>query len=79
METFLGDTMAKTGVEIRKNEALEVTSKYEARWLRQEKDIYDVYVKCKETSEEKHIVLDFNFNTYSLKVISALNKFALNL
>jgi len=49
-------------VEIRKNEALEVTSKYEARWLRQEKDIYDVYVKCQETSEPRQLSIDFNFN-----------------
>jgi tRNA (guanine-N7-)-methyltransferase len=42
LETFF--SVPKTEVEIRKNEALEVTSKYEARWRRQEKDIYDVYV-----------------------------------
>ena len=60
LETFFSSP--KTELEVRKNEALEVTSKYEARWKRQEKDIYDVYVKCKETSEDKHLVLDFNFN-----------------
>jgi tRNA (guanine-N7-)-methyltransferase len=60
METFLGDRVAKTGVEIRKNEALEITSKYEARWLRQEKDIYDVYVTGTEKSETR--VLDFDFS-----------------
>jgi len=60
LETFF--SVPKVEVEIRKNEALEVTSKYEARWLRQEKDIYDVYVKCKETSEDKKLELDFNFN-----------------
>ncbi|CAA6817880.1 MAG: tRNA (guanine46-N7-)-methyltransferase (EC [uncultured Sulfurovum sp.] len=60
METFLGDTVSKTAVEIRKNEALDITSKYEARWLRQEKDIYDVYVTCREASETR--VLDFDFS-----------------
>ncbi len=60
LETFLGDEVAKTGVEIRKNEALGITSKYEARWLRQEKDIYDVYVTCPEESEPR--VLDFDFS-----------------
>jgi tRNA (guanine-N7-)-methyltransferase len=60
LETFFG--VPKVEVEVRKNEVLEVTSKYEARWRRQEKDIYDVYVKCRETSEEKKKVLDFNFN-----------------
>jgi len=34
LETFFAKNVAKTHVEIRKNEALEVTSKYEARWLR---------------------------------------------
>jgi len=39
-----------------------VTSKYEARWKRQEKDIYDVYVKCTQNSEPKVLSMDFNFN-----------------
>ena len=60
LKTFFA--VPKTEVEIRKNEALEVTSKYEARWIKQEKDIYDVYVKCKETSEAKVLSSDFNFN-----------------
>ncbi len=61
LETFFA--VPKTEVEIRKNEALEVTSKYEARWIKQEKDIYDVYVKCRERSESKKLSIDFNFNT----------------
>jgi len=60
LETFF--SIPKVEVEVRKNEALEVTSKYEARWLRQEKDIYDVYVKCYEVSDEKKETIDFNFN-----------------
>ena len=62
LDTFLGDAVAKTGVDIRKNEALEVTSKYEARWLKQEKDIYDVYVTCPEESPERLIDFDFSFH-----------------
>ncbi|MCD6213064.1 MAG: tRNA (guanosine(46)-N7)-methyltransferase TrmB [Sulfurovum sp.] len=61
LETFFA--VPKTEVEIRKNEALEVTSKYEARWIKQEKDIYDVYIKCREISEPKKLNVDFNFNT----------------
>ena len=60
LETFFASPTVE--VEVRKNEDLEVTSKYEARWKRQEKDIYDVYVKCKKKSEEKQGILDFNFN-----------------
>ncbi len=60
LETFF--SVPKVEVEVRKNEALEVTSKYEARWKRQEKDIYDVYVKCTQNSEPKVLSMDFNFN-----------------
>jgi len=60
LETFFG--VPKTEVEVRKNEALEVTSKYEARWLKMEKDIYDVYVTCQEVSDPCEITMDFNFN-----------------
>jgi len=60
LETFF--SVPRTHVEIRKNEALEVTSKYEARWLKQQKDIYDVYVKCQENSEPRKLSIDFNFN-----------------
>ncbi|BAF72698.1 tRNA (guanosine(46)-N7)-methyltransferase TrmB [Sulfurovum sp. NBC37-1] len=61
LETFFA--VPKTEVEIRKNEALEVTSKYEARWRKQEKDIYDVYVKCSEDSDERDLRIDFKFTS----------------
>ena len=70
LETFF--SVPKTYVEIRKNEALEVTSKYEARWLKQEKDIYDVYVKCQENSEPRKLSIDFNFN--DVKYINGLEE-----
>jgi len=60
LETFF--SVPKTHVEVRKNEALEVTSKYEARWLKMEKDIYDVYVRCLAHSPERQSLPDFNFN-----------------
>ena len=60
LETFF--SVPKVEVEVRKNEALEVTSKYEERWLRQEKDIYDVYVRSTQESEAKKETIDFNFN-----------------
>ena len=67
LDTFLGDGVNKTAIEIRKNEALEITSKYEARWLKQEKDIYDVYVTCQEVSPERIIDFDFSFKDLSFK------------
>ena len=65
LETFFA--VPKSEVEVRKNEGLEVTSKYEARWKRQEKDIYDVYVTSKEISQEQEVLLDFNFNIVKYK------------
>ncbi len=61
LETFF--SVPKTEVEVRKNEALEVTSKYEARWRKQEKDIYDVHVKCNEDSPQRELHIDFNFTS----------------
>jgi len=67
LDTFLGDNVSKTSVEVRKNEALAVTSKYEARWIKQEKDIYDVYVTCLEASEARVLDFDFSFHDVSYK------------
>jgi len=60
LETFF--SVPKTHVEVRKNESLEVTSKYEARWLRMQKDIYDLYVTALEISEPKKPLEPFVFN-----------------
>ncbi|MDQ7085702.1 MAG: tRNA (guanosine(46)-N7)-methyltransferase TrmB [Sulfurovum sp.] len=77
LETFF--SVPQTSVEIRKNEALEVTSKYEARWLRQEKDIYDVYVKSKALSTQikEPIVFDFYGIHYTEGIEETLAKEAL--
>jgi len=63
LETFLGEGVEQTALEIHKNQSLEVTSKYEARWLRQEKDIYDVYVRATEESDPRVIDFDFSLDT----------------
>ena len=47
-------------IDINKNPA--ITSKYEDRWLRQEKKIYDLKLYCDFESEEKIINRDFNFD-----------------
>lgn len=61
LETFFA--VPSVEVEVRKNVALEIISKYEARWQKQEKDIYDVYVLCKEESAPRSIEVNFNFNS----------------
>ncbi len=60
LNTFLDKK--STAIDIRKNISLEVTSKYEARWLREGKDIYDVSVTSLEKSKNREINFDFNFN-----------------
>ena len=65
LKTFF--SVPKVTVDVRKNEALQVISKYEARWKRQEKDIYDVYVNADIVSEDKILLVDFNFNIVKYK------------
>lgn len=59
METFFA--LPEAEVHIEKNKELAVTSKYEARWKRQEKNIYEVHVISQEFSDEKSPVADFSF------------------
>lgn len=59
METFFA--LPKAEVKISKNEELAITSKYEARWRRQEKDIYEIHLLSKEISDEKLLEIDFSF------------------
>ena len=70
LETFFA--VPSVEVEVRKNVALEVTSKYEARWQKQEKDIYDVYVHAKEESKPRTLEVDFNF--FSVKYSEDMEK-----
>jgi len=67
LNTFLGENVSKTALEIRKNESLDVTSKYEARWLKQEKDIYDVFVTAQENSPKREFEFDFGFDNIVYK------------
>lgn len=48
--TFLGLKNAR--IQIQKNVNLEISSKYEDRWKRQEKDIYDLFFTCEHESDE---------------------------
>ena len=59
MEVFFA--LPKAEVHIVKNKDLAVTSKYEARWKRQEKNIYELHVVSQEFSDEKSLEIDFSF------------------
>jgi len=64
------DNFKKYPHEILKNKDLSVTSKYEARWKRQEKDIWDVTITSIEESSEVLFDTDFSFgNMYDLDKI----------
>ena len=59
MEVFFG--LPKAEVFIEKNIEAAVTSKYEARWKRQEKDIYEIHIISGEHSDEKMLEISFDF------------------
>ena len=51
----------KTHIEVKKNLPYEITSKYEERWLKMGKNIYDIYMYSLKNSEEKKEIFDFSF------------------
>ncbi|MBX1495666.1 tRNA (guanosine(46)-N7)-methyltransferase TrmB [Campylobacter coli] len=51
---------------IRKNENLEISSKYEDRWKRQEKDIYDLWVWNLDKEEKNVLSEEFDFSDIHL-------------
>lgn len=60
-ETFMG--FNKIDLEIKKNKDIAVSSKYEDRWKRMEKNIYDITMICDEESKELRIEGSFDFGT----------------
>ena len=58
-ETFT--SLQKVRLEIFKNREIAVTSKYEDRWRRMEKNIYDVTMICEETSPPLALEGTFDF------------------
>jgi len=63
LETFLGEGVEQSELLIRKNVDLDVISKYEARWRRESRDIYDISIISREESPERDIEIDFTFNS----------------
>jgi tRNA (guanine-N7-)-methyltransferase len=52
----------KSIVEIKKNKDLEISSKYEDRWKKMEKNIYDIILTNEEISKELELDFDFDFD-----------------
>jgi len=51
----------KTHIEVKKNIPYEITSKYEERWIKQGKNIYDIYFYSLEYSSKLKENFDFSF------------------
>ncbi len=59
---FLG--LSKSDLHVKKNQNLEISSKYEDRWVRQQKDIYDISLINMEHSLEKEKIGKISFNSF---------------
>lgn len=57
-------------VNIVKNEDLNITSKYEERWKRQQKDIYEVKFECVDDKAQEKLEFDFSFGRYNATKIA---------
>ena len=62
-ETFIA--FNKTVLHINKNKDIAISSKYEDRWKKMEKNIYDVTMINEEESSALIMEGDFNFSTFS--------------
>lgn len=60
--THLLTNLNKGRITIDINKDLEVSSKYEDRWKKQGKNIYDVVLGCSQEDEEKTLEYDFSFD-----------------
>lgn len=61
LETF--SSPAKSRFDVRKNQEIAISSKYEDRWKKMEKNIYDVTFTCEAESPEPDMVGDFSFSS----------------
>jgi len=68
-------SLNKLSMELKKNHDIAVSSKYEDRWKKMEKNIYDLTLICEEQSEEVSRDFDFTFEPkkYDLKKLASIN------
>jgi len=64
-QTFIG--FHKTILHINKNKDIAISSKYEDRWKKMEKNIYDVTMINEELSDDVELAGDFTFEIEELK------------
>ncbi|ABB44064.1 tRNA (guanine-N(7)-)-methyltransferase [Sulfurimonas denitrificans DSM 1251] len=70
-ETFIA--FEKTTLHINKNRDIAITSKYEDRWKRMQKNFYDVTMINSEESPELSLEGDFNFSHVKLNTQEVIN------
>ena len=58
--TFM--SLNQLSLQIHKNREIAVSSKYEDRWRKMEKNIYDITLINSEISEDNHLSCDFSFD-----------------
>lgn len=68
-------SLNQLSMELKKNHDIAISSKYEDRWKKMEKNIYDLTLICEEESEGIDRKFDFSFKdkAYDLEKIEALN------
>jgi tRNA (guanine-N7-)-methyltransferase len=74
LETFSSPRQSR--FDVRKNQEIAIVSKYEDRWKKMEKNIYDVTFTCEIESPEPDTVGDFSFSSgiIDAKAIDRLSK-----
>ncbi|ADR34396.1 tRNA (guanine-N(7)-)-methyltransferase [Sulfuricurvum kujiense DSM 16994] len=60
LETFSSPAISR--FDVRKNQEIAIVSKYEDRWKKMEKNIYDVTFTCEAESPEPDIIGNFTFS-----------------
>lgn len=61
-------------IEIGKNISSDIVSKYEARWQRAEKNIFDLKIFSLKESEEKKIEYDFEMGSFDFKSLEKIHQ-----
>ena len=68
-------SLNQLSMELKKNHDIAISSKYEDRWKKMEKNIYDLTLICEEESESVDRKFDFTFEDkkYDIEKLEALN------
>lgn len=66
LETF--SSPAKSRFDVRKNQEIAIVSKYEDRWKKMEKNIYDVTFTCENESDEPDMIGNFTFSSTPISI-----------